>query len=535
MFRRLAELTNNSVVDGFDVDTTHGQFIAGQSERYNNTLVNAIPTMAGLPAPNELQNAVVGVNPLNGSAVDSHRNLPSLFTSMQMPGQMQRQEQVCQTATIDGLLSSQNESKPIRCGWMYSPPPTGSPIPTVSRGAIGTVNGPINFNGPTNSHTQWYWSIEDAKKRALVDKCKALRNCADVNTEPYNGICGYCSDIGQGIPVDANGRPLYTDSPLTGCSSGSIVTRAGSCPPPPDTGVNLNTNQTCTPIGGRLPFGCLDSILHQGGCSTDGALSIALSTGATPRDYMATARNLESMDLYNKKASQPFNINIFSDGQATVAMALQEASNLASNANTKPANSAIGAAARDLCLRKGALDQYNFCADIPLTSPPPYNLSCLQRAFREAGGQAAGTKYPTTQNINSLYNVLPMWKNVIDYINRLASNASSTGEYTAQQTALNDFLGIRPEDPIYHVNPLPDTSCKKGTFMYGNWIGKNMPIQKSTKLNTGECVYMFADPVYTKMVTESGVAKYYPGPLSLFNANNWNSYNDAGGNYILGR
>ena len=67
--------------------------------------------------------------------------------------------------------------------------------------------------------------------------------------------------------------------------------------------------------------------------------------------------------------------------------------------------------------------------------------------------------------------------------------------------------------------------------MYGTWIGFDSPIMSTQTLTTGETVYIIVHGAFTKMVTESGVAKYYAGKISEFRPSNWNSYNDAGDHY----
>jgi hypothetical protein len=69
--------------------------------------------------------------------------------------------------------------------------------------------------------------------------------------------------------------------------------------------------------------------------------------------------------------------------------------------------------------------------------------------------------------------------------------------------------------------------------LYGPWIGSDMQAQRTFVLPNGEKVYAVFHDVYTKMVTESGVAKYYRGQLNQFLASNWNSYASAGNNYLL--
>jgi len=70
-------------------------------------------------------------------------------------------------------------------------------------------------------------------------------------------------------------------------------------------------------------------------------------------------------------------------------------------------------------------------------------------------------------------------------------------------------------------------------IMYGLWIGRDILVTTTRQLTTGETVYLIEDDVYTKMVTESGVAKYYSGKIRAFNPNNWNTYSNAANNYKI--
>ncbi len=46
---------------------------------------------------------------------------------------------------------------------------------------------------------------------------------------------------------------------------------------------------------------------------------------------------------------------------------------------------------------------YEFCEDIPDTTPPPYNIICLQKLFTKLGGNIEGLFYPSQNNIH-IYN-----------------------------------------------------------------------------------------------------------------------------------
>jgi hypothetical protein len=477
MFRRLAQLSEGQTTEGFD--TIHGSYLNAQSYRYNTLLPNIIPTASSVPAPQALQSVVQSVNPWSGKTVDVHQNVNNLFQPNTIPDNLLQEAKTCSSGTLDELLASQDPSKPIRCGWVYTAPPPGSHLPTVSQGVLGTNSGPLSFANPPSNYQKWFWDLNDAKKQASIDTCKALKSCSDVNSEAFNGKCGYCIDLGQGIPIDSNGQPLYNDSSLTSCSPNSIITNTSNCPPSqvlPGSGLSVQTNTRCEPISGRLPFGCLESILQQAGCSPDGAIALALSS-ATPTDPMAGVRKLKSMSVYNKQANPQFNVDIFTQGQASQAVALQEFKNVATVAKSASQSSSLGASARDLCLQKGTIDSFDFCSEIKPSTPSPFALDCVQKVFLKAGGQPAGAMYPNPQNMASFYNLLPNWKAVLDYVSGLALQskgvqngtegfvdlpATITNDVQAQASALYNLRGIRPEDLVLRA---PFTS---GTEVF--WI-----------------------------------------------------------------
>jgi len=79
----------------------------------------------------------------------------------------------------------------------------------------------------------------------------------------------------------------------------------------------------------------------------------------------------------------------------------------------------------------------------------------------------------------------------------------------------------------------PAIPAVAGQTLYGPWIGNPVPVQAIRYLTTGELVYMIYDDSYTKMVSASGDARYYSGPLSAFKPSSWSSYASANRNYKL--
>lgn len=429
MFRRLAQLSG-----GGDA-STQGAYNAQQSYHYNTLLPNIIPSDGLYPAPaavrQALQTADVYGTAAGGAGTIDAIPYPNRLFVTGVTGESKRAAE-CTAAGLDGLIASQDPSQPVRCAWTYTPPLPGSPTAQVSQGVLGTQQGPVATGATLPNYKQYYWDLAQAKKQLLMDKCKALKNCSDVTSSLYSADCGYCTDIGQGIPVDSNGNPLYPGAQLGYCSPAALITSSnvGNCPSvKPPAGPTPQTDTTCVPsANGQLSVPCFERLILQGGCSDQGALYQALSTGATPQDYLATARQLQSFALYQKQANPALNETVFAQGQTTLPVALQEVQNLVA-ATQQPPTSAVGASARDLCLTKGAIGQYNFCQDIPVSTPPPYDnyLECLQNAFLQAGGTPTGRRYPTAANI-SFYNTnFPTIGNAYSYFQTLATTARGAG------------------------------------------------------------------------------------------------------------
>jgi hypothetical protein len=441
MFRRLAEAFDNQ--EPASSGQGHAPY-AQQQNRYFNTLPNIIPSAtSGLKG---FSKAIQSVLPQSNAYQTP--NIPFandifMTTSSTRLNQLAKQ---CETNSLDNLLASQNPNNSIGCGWLYTPPTQGSPYPQLSQGFIGDVNGPFTAYNPP-SYNKWFFDLNAAKRQILLDKCKSLSNCNDVNQSVYSGSCGYCTDINQGVPIDSNGNPLYPDSNIGNCSPTSIISNNANCPPPaPTIGPTPSINGVCDPINGQLSAMCLYNTVTSGGCSDQGTLALALNGSPPPNDYIASIRNGNAVSIYNRVANPPLNLDIFSNGQASIATVLQEVRQLASNASTNPSNSAIGASARDLCLSSGALDNYDFCGDLPDSSSAPYDIGCLQKLFMKMGGQPAGAVYPSIQTI-STYNTIPTLGGVKQYWNNIIANMKNS-DYNTQRTALINFLGISPEQMI---------------------------------------------------------------------------------------
>jgi hypothetical protein len=111
---------------------------------------------------------------------------------------------------------------------------------------------------------------------------------------------------------------------------------------------------------------------------------------------------------------------------------------------------------------------------------------------------------------------------------------SSTFDPSRWNTYTNNpgnYIALAPpqEYAYYRKTNAPEV---KGVIE-GNWMPGPMDISRVDYLPSGEIVYMLYHQPYTKMVSSSGAARYYAGPLSAFDPNKWGTYSDATGHYVV--
>ena len=191
----------------------------------------------------------------------------------------------------------------------------------------------------------------------------------------------------------------------------------------------------------------------------------------------------------------------------------------------------------------------------PCDGPPPYSTECLNYLWKTSGQTAPDRVDPATidsipysyctangtaaplksdDNVSEAndYGTIPA---IRQYYNSLFTRSQDDSDFDIQAAAMKQCYGVMlkaPELGKLTCPSKPETEQPK--VMYGDWVGRDAPIQAIKKLNTGENVYLITDDGYVKMVTQSGAAKYFTGAdVNLFNPNSWNSYSDAAGHYLL--
>lgn len=480
MFRAVFDAYNNK--EGFDDIDEHTNFIKSQQAYFGNKLTNTFPTTVKDTANSlttTLQTSVLGLgtwDPNTRQQTTRDINLAVMSMNTDTDAMLLQKQTECATTSIDDLLNTQNPSNTIRCGWIYKKGTSGN-NPQVSQGALGTRTGPVSFVAQPNG--QWFWNLRDAKKEILKDRCAALTNCANVGSTSFQE-CAYSTTKGSGIPVNAQGRPLYPSDPLLSAPASSLVTQASKCPPPPAPGTPgydvQRSRDVCTlQPDGTLSRDCMLQQVTAAGCKTDGALYRALINEATPTNYLNGALNLTSYKKYQQYSTNPLLEASLKQGQITTDLALANFQKL-SQESGQVKETALNYAARDLCLKQGTMDLFDFCLELADSTPGPFGLDCLQREFRKMGGQPAGSLYPTPSTKSSTYDKLSNWGAVKTFISDLQSKIQS-GDEAVQKGALAQFLGIQRKPALFkqiaRTNGLEVLWFNRGT---NTFLGRRTPV-----------------------------------------------------------
>jgi hypothetical protein len=320
MFRALA---------GF-ADLGHKEYVDQQTTRFTQQLPNAymtpLPTSAKTKPSDVLDQSQYGLSTWDPNTRQTHKreiDLKNYATSIEINQELIDAQQRCKTASLDDLINTYNPADKIRCGWIYT---KGSPAdqPKLSVGALGTRNGPAGFFD--NPKGTWYWSLEDAQKAILGDRCGALTNCKNVGAANYQG-CAFSRTRGVGIPVTTKGGIRYPRDPALTAPASSLVFEPGKCPPPPAPGspqdAFARSRDVCMPLeDGRLPRDCMLQQITAAGCQTDGSLYQSLASATNPNNYAQSIMDTTMYKRYQQMATTPLLEAAITQGKTSQELAL---------------------------------------------------------------------------------------------------------------------------------------------------------------------------------------------------------------------
>lgn len=446
MFRAIAALKKS---EGFEV-TNHSDYVTQQTRTFTTQYPNMLPTSRnynGILATNNASSALQTVDPNTRQSSLRDIDITSYATTVQASEKLAEMTNQCRNANLNSVTNTPGQSQNLRCGWIYKKGTPGN-IPEVSKGALGTRNGPLDSKELSGGGT-WYWDINEIRKIVDIDTCSALTNCQDVQNAAFSG-CAFSTERGIGIPVNANGSVKYPSDTRFSGTLGTLIRQTSQCPVisasrkdrPLLTVTSTSAGRdTCIPdANGKLSRDCYLDQIKLAGCSDQGSLYTALSESTNSSNYFDKITDKQAYTKYQQLASTPLAEATLRSGQATAAAALQNFQAL-KTATSSTQDNALNFAARDLCLQNGAMEEFDFCSELTPTTAAPFRLQCLQKAFKLAGGQETGRVYPSPTNITN-WNEFGTWGNVINKINELKQNINSSRE-EIQREALANFLGIQ--------------------------------------------------------------------------------------------
>jgi len=347
------------------------------------------------------------------------------------PVTMESPQKALPASSVDELLAMKNPGAANAekvAGWMAAPPAPGVPLSTVTEGAIGTVEGPLSRDDyPVLK--KWFFDTELAKKELLLAKCNALQT----DREAFQAY--QATSLGEGVPVDTAGTLLYGTNTL-------VTSRSDTVDP-------CSTKRIERPTEGRqMPADILQRPVLMTGGSDVGIRPVALGIMVeTPHESVPPLGvNHESVKIFHRVTQPPMRMDTVRHGAAGAEHVLRVVGD--SDQKTKED---VVVTQRDPLFQAGTLQDFNFCADVPDSTRPPFRIECLQHLFRGVGGLPAGRSYPGEATM-ALYDMMQDLGEVKQYFHLLAKNAKSE-DAAVRERAMQDFFGISVQAAVrapYH-------------------------------------------------------------------------------------
>jgi hypothetical protein len=326
------------------------------------------------------------------------------------------------------------------CGWWFVPNPS-----QASTAAHGTKHGAMSPTlDSTNGSGRWIWDPQEAAQAEGLKQAARIQACPDIQYTKYPNI-GWCPGTNMALVTDGNGNPAYPQAAGGDCPGGGIVTTAANCPPPPPPPGSAGGSGSFSPqtipgsVTGEcstnpLSNACYQAILPYTGCSPNGALGLALSSGGYPGQFQP----FNDVNAVMMQRGFSLDSNVVNNGNTTLQTAFDNffALGAASASGNRAAQNACLDATLDYC--PGPSDTQ--------TANAPFPMSCIRKA-----GMAIG--YPANSPIladNSAsywaqLQYYPTWQNVLEGLAYWMDDARKQGV-----DGLWDVFGIAVKVP-----PLP--------------------------------------------------------------------------------
>jgi hypothetical protein len=476
--------------------------------------VGSMPYVESKVSPSTLLNQTT-----NGLTPDQDISFyESAKHSFNVRTKLNKENSVCINASSPQALIALNQKGEEQCGWYYNEKTgMGSGYLSTTKGSStpGPVQG-LELKPPVEPYRIYYGkygptNLEAAQKRFHKDKCNQM-TCSQAGNATYKGICGYCTSISKGIPINSDGSITYPEMGCGGSLANLIInsgdtSRCPAPPPPRSVNANLGINPATGQIAGNIrpvllpnvgncqpdtltnqfSGACLQSALVSQGCDEQGGLALALNGFKGKIEAKNVLEREPTLQEYLD--TQPlFQLNRFLDSDTmadvqTQALALSTAS---SKGLSNAAQSSADALAISLCKQNGYKESgYNFCGDLTDSTPRPgkWRINCLQDAFKTAGLKETGEMYPKDNNkAYAFYNTLATWKDVKTYMQNIRTAIDKGGPRLQKHIEL-----FQNQDTVSAPFRLESVNFKG---LYVRFMGENkqLEIQKPNDPNDPQSI-----------------------------------------------
>ena len=526
-----------SHIESFAADSFQDKYLSFGDRQYSyfhDTIDDGLPINPGIDyhtLPDTLRNANIFVP---STASQTKRLTDRLFVD-KTNNYLDYEREFCRTVSHPSKLPKRPKGATIACGWWFQEDIT---VPSV--GTLGSRDKPT-FPDTLPAGGEWIWDIPTAIMKEDIKRCKQIKSCTNIDIKDIKGKCGFCSNVGHAIPIKPNGTELYPnahtcDTPLvlssSNCPRNSVaavrtpdgreigtlgrpsedntlrlytkkecdtidpsatLTPSGECVKPgggsysldyKDLNAPRNVPSVCDPDAkGTLSRACLLSICKGMGYTQAGAIMALLADAKrTPSEMDTLAIHiLNSIGVVIPNA-------LLGDGDIDEASAKSLYYKIILVTQTAKLD-IYREAAKWLLYGTTRFDP----CEIPDSTRGPFFPQCIQREFRKAGCQPAGSLYPKTFQQLGAYND-SKWSEVRTAFRDLhARTKDSKGEI--QDKAVQQCLGIR-------VHRAPPPSCPP---IYGTWTSNDGTMLNVSKSGTKTII---ASPTWSgQLVNYDGKTK----------------------------
>ena len=393
------------------------------------------------------------------------------------------------------------------CGWYFAEDADKPSFP-----AWGTKDGPKSAKIRKQAQGgKWYFSdISGAQMAEDKKRCRRITSCKLADLYPTR--CSFCDGLGYGIPIDpGTGASKYPNNDELNCLD-RLITLPENCKPIPNLPAITNAagiiilperppRDICALEDGKISAACLIFLAKAAGHQENGNLIKIIKSDKEQYTVNGTENNkklLSILELMRINGQLAYNMEYFGNGNCNrkdVISYFTQLVDLVIYGNTEEVRSAAA------WLVNGSFYNFDKCTE---GMRGPYELTFLQRIFRNAGGQPSGTSYPKTETLDN-YNGQKCNK-IQAAFNKLCQEDMKSLDPAIQMKASRKCLGIEIATPLSGCMKrppfTPNTDCNtvknSGSVLIGD-------VKADT--NSGAEIFWYSytdDPYLPKRKTPQG-------------------------------